>query len=129
MAKVRRPRHRDMRPIQVRVGERLTVLREAAHCTQAELARRAGLARSFIAQVERGGQAPSIASLDRIARALHLPITALFEDEPPPPQPSRDEALIAAIVAELRGHDANYLRGVRSMLRVLTRMVGESPGD
>ena len=69
------------------------------------------------------------ASLDRIARALHLPITALFEDEPPPPQPSRDEALIAAIVAELRGHDANYLRGVRSMLRVLTRMVGESPGD
>ena len=113
----------------MRVGERVRALREEAHLSQAEVARRSGLAKSFVSQVERGGQAASIASLDRIARALGLSLGVLFEDEPPPPRPSREEALLSAIVNELRGHDARYLIGVRAMLRVLDRMMEGSAGD
>jgi transcriptional regulator with XRE-family HTH domain len=117
---------RDTRSVQVRVGERVRALREAAHLTQAELARRAGVAKSFISTVERGGQAASITSLDRIARALRAPLRALFDDEPAPPPPGKEEALIAAIVAELRGRDAEFLAGVRGVVRALDRMVSRS---
>ena len=54
-----------------------------ASVTLRELAERAGVTESFLSQVEREVTSPSIASVQRIARALDLGIAELFVDEPP----------------------------------------------
>jgi ribosome-binding protein aMBF1 (putative translation factor) len=48
--------------------------------TQAELADRCGLHRTFIGSVERGERNLSVLNLRIIARALRVPLTALFAD-------------------------------------------------
>jgi quercetin dioxygenase-like cupin family protein len=48
-----------------------------------QLAERAGVTESFLSQVEREVASPSIASVQRIARALDLGIADLFADEAP----------------------------------------------
>ena len=54
-----------------------------ATVTLRQLAERAGVTESFLSQVEREVTSPSIASVQRIARALDLGIAELFVDEPP----------------------------------------------
>lgn len=60
------------------VGKRVTVHRTACGLTQAELAPKASLARSSIANLEAGRQAVPIHKLDEVARALGVPLTSLL---------------------------------------------------
>jgi transcriptional regulator with XRE-family HTH domain len=55
-------------------------LRERANLTQQELARRAKVARSYVALMETGHKKnPSLAILKRLARALGVPVTELLQ--------------------------------------------------
>lgn len=57
----------------------LKQLREAADLTQAQLARKAGVGQAYIAHLEAGKkQNPSLAVLQRLAKALGVPLTALL---------------------------------------------------
>ena len=47
--------------------------------SQAELAQRAGLHRTYVSDLERGARNPSIESIDKLARALHLSVLKLFQ--------------------------------------------------
>lgn len=47
--------------------------------SQEKLAERAGLHRTYISDLERGARNPSIASIEKLARALKLSVSALFE--------------------------------------------------
>ncbi len=67
----------------LQLGPRIRSLRQARHVTLRELAERAGVTESFLSQVEREVTSPSIASVQRIARALDLGIADLFADELP----------------------------------------------
>ncbi len=60
-------------------GLRMRSLRREKGLTQAELAEKCGLSNNFIALLERGKGAPSIATLGRLAEALKVPIAELFE--------------------------------------------------
>jgi transcriptional regulator with XRE-family HTH domain len=54
--------------------------REAANLTQEELAKRAKVARSYVALIEAGHKKnPSLEILKRLARALGVPVTELLE--------------------------------------------------
>jgi transcriptional regulator with XRE-family HTH domain len=64
--------------IEVDLGARIRALRRARHETLRELAARAAVTESFLSQVERGVASPSIASVQRIARALDTSIAELF---------------------------------------------------
>jgi transcriptional regulator with XRE-family HTH domain len=64
---------------EVDVGERLRALRRFRRCTLRTIAERSGLSESFLSQVERGRSSASIASLRRIADALGVSISDLFE--------------------------------------------------
>jgi transcriptional regulator with XRE-family HTH domain len=61
------------------LGGRLVALREAAGLTQAELARRAGLVRSFYARVESGRHNPSVGTLLKIAGVHGLSVSGLLD--------------------------------------------------
>jgi transcriptional regulator with XRE-family HTH domain len=62
-----------------RLGGRILSLRETAGLTQSEMARRAGLVRSFYARVEGGRHNASVGTLVKIAQAHGLTVSALLD--------------------------------------------------
>ncbi len=64
------------------LGPRLRALRRSNHRTLREVADEADITESFLSQVERGVASPSIATVQRIARAFDLSIAELFAERP-----------------------------------------------
>jgi transcriptional regulator with XRE-family HTH domain len=62
------------------LGHRLRECRSASGLTQAEMAAKSGLHRTFIGSVERGERNLSILNLRELARVLRTPIAALLND-------------------------------------------------
>ncbi len=65
-------------PIEVDLGARIRALRLASGLTLRRVAADASVTESFLSQVERGVASPSIATVQRIARALGQSIAELF---------------------------------------------------
>jgi CheY-like chemotaxis protein len=61
------------------LGMAIKTERSVLGISQEELAERAGLHRTYISDVERGARNPSIASIEKLAQALKLSVSALFE--------------------------------------------------
>ncbi len=67
------------------IGDRLQAIREARKLSQGEIEKRSGLKRSYISRVENGHTVPSVETLEKLARALEVPLYQLFcEGEKPP---------------------------------------------
>lgn len=62
------------------LGQRIRERRQSRKWTQAELARRCELHRTFIGSVERGERNVSILNLRLIARVLRIALADLFAD-------------------------------------------------
>jgi transcriptional regulator with XRE-family HTH domain len=60
-----------------RIGANIKRLREAQGLSQEELADRAGLHRTYVSQLERAVKNATFLSLDKIARALGVPLAEL----------------------------------------------------
>lgn len=65
-------------------GRRVRRLREDRTLTQLELAARAGMQRSAVAKIELGLREPTVTTIVRLARALHVTPGQLFEEAPRP---------------------------------------------
>jgi transcriptional regulator with XRE-family HTH domain len=65
--------------VEQKLGRRIAQLRRKAELTQAQLAEASGYSDDFIGLVERGINAPSVSGLERIAKALKIPLKDLFE--------------------------------------------------
>ena len=63
------------------IGDRLKTLREAKNFSQGEIERRTGLLRCYISRVENGHTVPSVDTLEKMARALEIPLYRLFVDD------------------------------------------------
>jgi len=62
------------------IAKRLRELREAKKFSQGDIERRSGLLRSYISRVEGGYTVPSLATLEKFAKALEVePYQILFE--------------------------------------------------
>jgi transcriptional regulator with XRE-family HTH domain len=66
----------------VDVGLRLRELREARRISMRELARRSELSANALSMIERSLTSPSVSTLNKLAFALEVPITAFFRSEP-----------------------------------------------
>jgi transcriptional regulator with XRE-family HTH domain len=62
------------------LGWRVRQLRDAKGWTQEALAGRAGLDRSYVAGIEAGLRNPSTKALSKVARALGVTLSSLFQD-------------------------------------------------
>jgi transcriptional regulator with XRE-family HTH domain len=67
------------------IGDRLRALREDKKLSQGDIERRTGLLRCYISRVENGHTVPAIETLEKMARALEIPIYQLFYDGDEPP--------------------------------------------
>ncbi len=61
------------------LGNAIKEQRYALGISQEELAFRAGLHRTYVSEVERGERNPSIASIEKLAQALEVSFTSLFD--------------------------------------------------
>jgi transcriptional regulator with XRE-family HTH domain len=61
------------------LGAAIKSQRSTLGISQEELAYRAGLHRTYISDVERGARNPSIESIEKLARALEISVSTLFE--------------------------------------------------
>ena len=68
------------------IGDRLRALREDKKLSQGDIEKRTGLLRCYISRVENGHTVPAIETLEKMARALEVPIYQLFYDGEEPPQ-------------------------------------------
>jgi transcriptional regulator with XRE-family HTH domain len=62
------------------LAERLRQFRESKKLSQGDIEKRTGLLRCYISRVENGHTAPALETLEKIARALEIPLYQLFYD-------------------------------------------------
>ena len=72
------------------IGDRLRMLRVDKNLTQGDIERRTGLLRCYVSRVENGYTVPAVETLEKLARALEVPLYQLFYDlDPQPKLPNR----------------------------------------
>jgi transcriptional regulator with XRE-family HTH domain len=69
------------------IGDRLRALREERKLSQGDIERLTSLMRPYISRVENGHITPALGTLEKMARALEVPLYALFYDAEEPPHP------------------------------------------
>jgi transcriptional regulator with XRE-family HTH domain len=68
------------------IAERLKALREQKNLSQGEIEKRTGLLRCYISRVENGHTVPAIETLEKMARAMEVPLYQIFYDGEKPPE-------------------------------------------
>jgi len=68
------------------ISDRLRELREQKNLSQGDIEKRTGLLRCYISRVENGHTVPAIETLEKLARALEVPLYQLFYDGQEPPK-------------------------------------------
>jgi transcriptional regulator with XRE-family HTH domain len=68
------------------IGDRLRELREEKKLFQGDIEKRTGLLRCYISRVENGHTVPAIETLEKMARALEIPLYQLFYEGDAPPK-------------------------------------------
>jgi transcriptional regulator with XRE-family HTH domain len=100
------------------ISDRLRQLREEKKLSQGDIEKRTGLLRCYISRVENGHTVPAIETLEKLARALEVPLYQLFyEGDEPPKLPNLLTRKTAEdIVWGSSGKQAVYLHKLRKCL-------------
>src|SRR5579872_2461342 len=99
------------------IGDQLRAIREEKKLSQGEIEKRSGLLRCYISRVENGHTVPSIQTLEKMARALEVPMYELFYDgEEPPKLPNLPIRKSANIAWGGSGKDIRTLSKFRRLL-------------
>jgi transcriptional regulator with XRE-family HTH domain len=93
-------------------------MREGKKLSQGDIEKRTGLLRCYISRVENGHTVPAIETLEKLARALEVPLYQLFYDgEEPPKLPNLLKRKSSDDIAwGAAGKDARYLNKLRRLL-------------
>jgi len=98
------------------LGERLRSVREQKDLSQGDVEKRSGLLRCYISRIENGHTVPAVETLEKLARALEVPMyELLYECEETPktqiPSGKPGQKLWGSV-----GKDARYLRKLQQCL-------------
>ncbi len=91
------------------VGYRLRSLREEKKLSQGDIEKRTGLLRCYISRVENGHTVPAVETLEKMARALEMPLYQLMYDGQEPPILLRNRNGNHAAEWGSAGKDARFL--------------------
>lgn len=99
------------------IADRLRQLRESKNLSQGDIEKRTGLLRCYISRVENGHTVPSIETLEKMARALEVPMYQLFyEGQEPPQMPDLPIGGPSDVGWGSSGKEARYLSKLRRLL-------------
>lgn len=101
------------------LSERIRSIREQKNMTQGDIEARTGLKRSYVSRLEHGRTIPSLATLEKFAQALQVPLYQFFYDGQQPPQVA---SLPPAVHVGgdnwgLNGDSARYVHRLGNLLR------------
>ena len=98
------------------ISDRLRALREQKHLSQGDIEKRTGLLRCYISRIENGHTVPAIETLEKMARAMEVPLYELFYDGEEPPEVPNLPKSRASDGWGASGKDAKTLHKFRSVL-------------
>ena len=104
------------------ISDRLRAIREQKDLSQGDIEERTGLKRCYVSRVENGHTVPSIETLQKLARALEIPMYQLFYDGEAPPEPPSLPPGMYADSDEWgsSGQPAKFFRRLRQVLARLS---------
>lgn len=99
----------------INIGSQIRYFRDKKCWSQENLALRAGLNPAFLGHIERGLKQPTVTTLDKIAKALDMPLYKLFQDI----QETSDEysESLQAIVFQMRDLPEEKLEQLSGIIR------------
>jgi transcriptional regulator with XRE-family HTH domain len=97
------------------IGLRIRALREQAGLSQGDIEKRSGIVRAYLSRVEHGRTVPSVNTLERLARAMEVPLYRLFKDGEKPTVAVRWPVKLKAVQGLPCGDDFCY-EGIRRLL-------------
>ena len=95
-------------------GEKLRILRKRRDLSQEELAEKANLHPTYIGVIERGEQAPTLDTIEKIANALDIKVKELFLFSPEETDKVKEE-----IIAMLSGKNSKELQRILNVIKAL----------
>lgn len=100
------------------IGDRLRILREQRNLSQGDIEKRTGLLRCYVSRVENGHTVPAIETLEKMARALGLPLYQLLYDgeDPPRAESSSGGRQSRSSGWGSAGKDQRFLRKLQTLL-------------
>lgn len=104
------------------IGERLRSIREFKNLSQGDIEKRTGLVRCHISRVENGHTIPAVETLEKLARALEIPLYQVLFDGEEPPKPAVEDTDQHDVLWGNSGQDARYWRRLK---KYLSRMGSE----
>jgi transcriptional regulator with XRE-family HTH domain len=105
------------------IGDRLKALREQKNMSHGDMEKRTGLLRCYISRVENGHTVSSMDTLEKMARALEVPMYRLFTDDAHVKKPH-----IPAEIIPRRTTDSKQERVVRASAKLFARLDEKSRG-
>jgi transcriptional regulator with XRE-family HTH domain len=105
------------------IGDKLKTLRAQKNLSQADIEKRTGLLRCYISRIENGHTVPSVDTLEKMPRALEVPMYRLFTDEAHVKMPNIPTEIIPRRAANSKEESV-----VRSFAKLFARMDEKSRG-
>jgi transcriptional regulator with XRE-family HTH domain len=104
------------------IGNRLKELREAKELSQGDIEKRTGLLRCYISRVENNHTVPAVNTLEKLARALEVPMYQLFHAGEPSPDVRRSKLDVHNNHDNwgMTGRDRNYVSALQKALSKMT---------
>ena len=103
------------------VGDRLRQLRENKNLSQGDIEERTVLLRCYVSRVENGHTVPAIETLEKLARALEMPLYQLLYDGDQPPKQDVPAAWTES-GSNAWGSSGKDLRFMRKLRHLLSKM-------
>ena len=98
------------------IGDRLRGLRESKKLSQGDIEKRTGLLRCYVSRVENGHTVPAVETLEKMARALEVPMYQLFHEGEAPATVRKLKLLKGTDDWGTMGQTADYLHKLRKLL-------------
>lgn len=105
------------------IGEKVKTLRAQKNLSQGDIEKRTGLLRCYISRVENGHTVPSVDTLEKMARALEIPMYRFFTDDNHVKKPN-----IPAENIQRRPANAKQERELRAFAKCFSRMDDKNRG-
>jgi transcriptional regulator with XRE-family HTH domain len=105
------------------IGQKVKALSEQKNMSQGDIEKRTGLLRCYVSRVENGHTVPSIDTLERLARALEIPMYRFFTDDDHVKKPN-----IPAEGRLSRAANSKQERELRAFAKCFSRMDDKNRG-